>query len=170
MQQQEYAYASDQSDEEDGAQAVNVAELRSSLFGAQQKPPAVGIREGYTSLARGQQQQAPCTIQQLSIDVNELCYGINASGKKGSTEQQAVKLLLQRISFRVKAGEMIAIMGSSGAGKSTLLDLIAGRREIGMLSGTVRFNGQPLSSSIRRQSAYVQQTDVHLARLTVSAR
>jgi ABC-type multidrug transport system ATPase subunit len=35
------------------------------------------------------------------------------------------------------------------------------------MSGSVCFNGERLSPNIKKHSAYVQQTDLHLARLTV---
>ncbi len=46
------------------------------------------------------------------------------------------------ISFRVEAGEMLAIIGPNGAGKSTLFDSLACRHA--PTSGSVRFDGQPL--------------------------
>ena len=51
-------------------------------------------------------------------------------------------LAIQRISFRVAAGETIGIAGPSGAGKSTLLNLVA--RFYDATSGVVRFDGRDL--------------------------
>ncbi|MBT0588038.1 ABC transporter ATP-binding protein [Alteromonas oceanisediminis] len=50
--------------------------------------------------------------------------------------------ILQPISFHVKAGESIAIVGASGSGKSTLLGLLAGLDEVS--SGEIMLDGQPL--------------------------
>jgi len=47
--------------------------------------------------------------------------------------------VLKDISFRVKAGEIVAFVGPSGAGKSTLLDLVP--RFYDPASGTVRLDG-----------------------------
>ena len=67
--------------------------------------------------------------------------------------------VLHNLSFKVKKGERVAIMGASGAGKSTLFSLLLGLREPS--SGVLRFFGQPISdinlSSLRRQIAYVPQ-------------
>jgi ABC-type multidrug transport system ATPase subunit/ABC-type multidrug transport system permease subunit len=50
---------------------------------------------------------------------------------------------------------------------STLLDLLAGRIRKGTWSGDVSIDGKPRSEMFGRESAYVQQDDVHIATLTV---
>lgn len=50
--------------------------------------------------------------------------------------------ILQPISFEVKAGESVAIVGASGSGKSTLLGLLAGLDEVS--SGEIYLDGDPL--------------------------
>jgi putative ABC transport system ATP-binding protein len=49
-------------------------------------------------------------------------------------------LALKGVSFRVHAGEFVAIVGTSGAGKSTLLNMISGVDTL--TSGSVSINGQ----------------------------
>jgi NitT/TauT family transport system ATP-binding protein len=49
---------------------------------------------------------------------------------------------VQDISFEVKEGEFVCIVGPSGSGKSTLLNLIAGLDH--PTSGELMFNGQPV--------------------------
>ena len=52
-------------------------------------------------------------------------------------------LILDRVSFRVEAGEHVAIMGSSGVGKSTLIKIMCGL--YAPIAGVVRLNGRPIS-------------------------
>lgn len=52
--------------------------------------------------------------------------------------------ILQSISFQVKAGESIAIVGASGSGKSTLLGLLAGLDEVS--TGEIFLDGEALHS------------------------
>lgn len=49
------------------------------------------------------------------------------------------------------------LMGVSGAGKTTLLDVLAQRTSIGVVTGDMLVNGQPLDASFQRKTGYVQQ-------------
>jgi ABC-type multidrug transport system ATPase subunit len=49
-------------------------------------------------------------------------------------------------------------MGPSGSGKTTLLDLLAGRKTVGEVQGSIRFAGQKASQQfLRRYTGYVEQ-------------
>lgn len=61
--------------------------------------------------------------------------------KTVNTSEGALQIL-QPISFQVKAGESIAIVGASGSGKSTLLSLLAGLDEVS--TGEIFLDQQPL--------------------------
>ncbi len=78
--------------------------------------------------------------------------------------------VLENISFKVAAGEMIAIVGQSGAGKSTLTNLIP--RFYDVSGGAVLIDGHDVRdlqlASLRRQIAVVTQ-EVHLFNDTVGA-
>ncbi|MBU2497470.1 MAG: ABC transporter ATP-binding protein/permease [Proteobacteria bacterium] len=67
--------------------------------------------------------------------------------------------VLKNISFRIKAGEMVAFVGSTGAGKSTLLDLVP--RFYDVTSGSIRIDGIDIRGvtlvSLRRQISTVSQ-------------
>ena len=71
--------------------------------------------------------------------------------------------LLQGLSGRINPGEMCALMGASGAGKSTLLDVLGKRKNTGIISGTITYNGVNELKSF----AYVMQDNVHIGILTV---
>lgn len=51
--------------------------------------------------------------------------------------------------------------------QTTLLNALAGRMEIGNLSGEFSLDGKPLPKSFRRYMGYVQQQDIHLPTQTV---
>jgi ATP-binding cassette, subfamily B, bacterial MsbA len=67
--------------------------------------------------------------------------------------------ILKDISFKVKAGEMVAFVGSTGAGKSTLLDLIP--RFYDVTNGSILIDGIDVRDvtldSLRRQIGIVGQ-------------
>ncbi len=69
------------------------------------------------------------------------------------------ELILKDISFMVRAGEMVAIVGTSGAGKSTLLDLIP--RFYDVTSGSITIDGSDVRGvtlgSLRKQIGVVNQ-------------
>jgi len=50
---------------------------------------------------------------------------------------------LERVDFRVDAGEVVALAGDNGAGKSTLIKIISG--VFPPSTGEIRFDGQPVS-------------------------
>jgi ATP-binding cassette subfamily G (WHITE) protein 2 len=58
--------------------------------------------------------------------------------------------------------------GPSGAGKTSLLDVLAGRKTVGTVTGSVRINGRDLSPrEMRLLSGYVVQDDILPQMLTV---
>ncbi|KAF9365572.1 hypothetical protein BGX34_009398 [Mortierella sp. NVP85] len=77
------------------------------------------------------------------------------------------KQLLTDIAGLVKPGTMTALMGSSGAGKTTLLDVLAQRKNIGTVTGTVEVDGEPLRRDFQRTTGYCEQLDVHVPQATV---
>lgn len=67
--------------------------------------------------------------------------------------------VLRNISFTLKKGKTLAIVGASGAGKSTLVDLLPRFHEVS--SGSIRIDGQDIRSyslnSLRNQMGIVSQ-------------
>lgn len=61
------------------------------------------------------------------------------------SKQFGQRLVLDRVSLRVAAGEVIVILGPSGCGKSTLLRTLNGLEPI--QGGEIRFDGQQLDAS-----------------------
>lgn len=58
-------------------------------------------------------------------------------------------------------------MGASGAGKTTCLDVLAQRKNIGIVTGSMLVDGRPLASDFARGTAYAEQMDVHEGSATV---
>jgi ATP-binding cassette, subfamily G (WHITE), member 2, PDR len=67
----------------------------------------------------------------------------------------------------VKPGTLTALMGASGAGKTTCLDVLAKRKNIGVVSGEILVNGHPTGPDFARSMAYAEQMDVHEGTATV---
>ena len=59
--------------------------------------------------------------------------------------------VLDGVSFAVRSGELVALMGRNGSGKSTLLDLIAGLRRSN--AGAIVLDGRPLDNWPRHEAA-----------------
>jgi len=85
--------------------------------------------------------------KQIEIKVNSFCY----VGKD--------RPVLKDISINVKAGDVVALVGSSGSGKTTLVNLIP--RFFDMQDGTISIDGTDIQdvtlSSLRAQIAIVTQ-------------
>lgn len=67
--------------------------------------------------------------------------------------------VLRDLSFKVKKGECVAIVGPTGAGKSTIVQLLPRLYEV--QEGTIKIDGQPINTytqkSLREQIAFVPQ-------------
>jgi len=68
--------------------------------------------------------------------------------------------LLHEVNGYFEPGTMTALMGSSGAGKTTLLDVLAGRKNTGIVKGNMFLNGIPKHDGyFRKIMGYVEQFD-----------
>lgn len=76
---------------------------------------------------------------------------------------RAAQPVLRDVSFKVRAGELVAIVGANGTGKSTLARLIAGI--VQPPPGTIRVDGRDVASSplaeLAREVGYVFQYPEH---------
>lgn len=69
--------------------------------------------------------------------------------------------LLNGVYGYVKPGQLTALMGSSGAGKTTLLDVLAGRKNIGVIRGDILVDGIKPGKEFQRSTSYAEQLDMH---------
>lgn len=69
--------------------------------------------------------------------------------------------LLNSVYGYVEPGKLTALMGASGAGKTTLLDVLAARKNIGVVTGDILVDGKPPGTSFQRGTSYAEQLDVH---------
>ncbi|TRM61565.1 ABC-2 type transporter-domain-containing protein [Schizophyllum amplum] len=67
--------------------------------------------------------------------------------------------ILHDICGFVKPGTLTALMGSSGAGKTTCLDVLAQRKNVGVITGDILVDGRPLAHDFARKTAYAEQMD-----------
>ena len=73
-----------------------------------------------------------------------LDYDINIKGE--------TRRLLNNVQGWVKPGTLTALMGESGAGKTTLLNVLAQRVDMGVITGDMLVNGNPLDHSFQRKT------------------
>ncbi|XP_048208977.1 ATP-binding cassette sub-family G member 8 isoform X2 [Perognathus longimembris pacificus] len=121
--------------------------------------------------------------QSNTLEVKDLTYQVDMASQVPWFEQLAqfkipwlsrkshdsCELGIQNLSFKVRSGQMLAIIGSSGCGRASLLDVITGRDHGGKLkSGQIWINGKPSTPQLVRKSvAHVRQHDQLLPNLTV---
>ncbi|KAF9891259.1 hypothetical protein FE257_004823 [Aspergillus nanangensis] len=89
----------------------------------------------------------------------DVCYDVPVSS--------GTRRLLNSVYGYVQPGKLTALMGASGAGKTTLLDVLAARKNIGVISGDILVDGQAPATSFQRGTSYAEQLDVHEAMQTV---
>ncbi|KAH0837832.1 pleiotropic drug resistance ABC transporter [Lanmaoa asiatica] len=84
--------------------------------------------------------------------------------------------LLHDVDGYVKPGKLTALMGASGAGKTTCLDVLAQRKNVGVVTGDILVDGRPIGADFARGTAYgmspapnyrSEQMDVHEGTATV---
>ncbi|WP_096174467.1 thiol reductant ABC exporter subunit CydD [Cohaesibacter sp. ES.047] len=117
---------------------------------------AVGAAETMADLM----QESPQTKTPASLSLPDSKAGIALEFRDVSFAYEDGSPALEGISFDLKRGESLALVGRSGAGKSTLIDLLIGF--VQPTSGEILINGQSLSDlsmeAWRKQLAYVPQT------------
>lgn len=97
----------------------------------------------------------------MLVHWQNLCYTVDVVDPK--TKEPRKKVILRNISAYAKPGEMLAVMGSSGAGKSSLFNAIAGRLQMGQVSGLVRLNNYKAAKTteiLKKMGSYVMQKDL----------
>lgn len=69
--------------------------------------------------------------------------------------------LLDGVYGYCKPGQLTALMGASGAGKTTLLDVLAARKNIGVIHGDILVDGVKPGKEFQRSTSYAEQIDMH---------
>ncbi|WP_053385408.1 ABC transporter ATP-binding protein [Leucobacter celer] len=78
---------------------------------------------------------------------------------RGLGKSFGARRVLERVSFGIGPGEIVALVGASGSGKSTLLSILTGALQPD--AGEIRFDGTPVPAR-NRPFAYMPQRDVLL--------
>ena len=130
-------------------------------------PPIQALMGLYTNLATARVSLARVgQIFDTAPEVVEATGAISLPQVRGDVDFEEVSLsfdrsgpVLDRVSFSVRAGETLAIVGSSGSGKSTIADLLL--RLLEPDGGVVRLDGHDLRgvrlADLRRQVVLVEQ-------------
>ncbi|KAK6421123.1 ATP-binding cassette transporter snq2, partial [Oleoguttula sp. CCFEE 5521] len=118
------------------------------------------LQEKRSNRKRGEDNDAGLSVESKAVLTWEnLCYDVPVpSGQLR---------LLKDVFGYVKPGQLTALMGASGAGKTTLLDVLASRKNIGVIAGDRLVDGLPPGMDFRRGTSYAEQLDVHEATQTV---
>ncbi|GMH26573.1 hypothetical protein Nepgr_028416 [Nepenthes gracilis] len=85
----------------------------------------------------------------------DVTYKVIAKGVKSTDEKE----ILHGISGSVHPGEVLALMGPSGSGKTTLLNALGSRLTYPSPAGSITYNDQPYSKSLKSRIGFVTQDD-----------
>ncbi|KAF8389826.1 hypothetical protein HHK36_024345 [Tetracentron sinense] len=106
----------------------------------------------------------------VTLKFEDVAYNIKLRTADGnclaSSDPKITRIVLNGVTGIVRPGELLAMLGPSGSGKTTLLTALAGKLP-GKISGSITYNGQPFSSSMKRKTGFVTQDDVLYPHLTV---
>lgn len=82
--------------------------------------------------------------------------------------KRSQKTILHDVTGFLRPKERVALLGPSGSGKTTLLDILAGRKTVGSIEGSILFDQQkPTKPFLRRYTGYVEQQDTLISNMTV---
>ena len=108
--------------------------------------------QGGQSLLHNQRGQTPLQTEAFKgapeIEFKEVSFNYEGSDKK----------IFDKLSFKIHAGEKIALVGNNGAGKTTIVKLLCGL--YAPTSGQVLVNGQPLWDSSMSVKKYMESISV----------
>ncbi|XP_042377391.1 ABC transporter G family member 22-like isoform X1 [Zingiber officinale] len=99
----------------------------------------------------------------IHLKFTDVGYKVLLKRIASSTEKD----ILQGITGSARPGELLAVMGPSGSGKTTLLSLLGGRTTANIVQGSITYNDEPYSKSLKGRIGFVTQDDVLFAHLTV---
>lgn len=108
-------------------------------------------------------------FQPLSLAFNNVNYYVDmpVEMRKQGTEKNRLQLL-KDVSGAFRPGTLTALVGVSGAGKTTLMDVLAGRKIVGYIEGSISISGYPKNQvTFARVSGYCEQIDMHSPCVTV---
>lgn len=104
--------------------------------------------------SRTQDEDSALKIESTSILTwEDLNYDVPVPG--------GTRRLLNNVFGYCKPGELTALMGASGAGKTTLLDVLAARKNIGVIHGDILVDGSKPGKEFQRSTSYAEQLDMH---------
>ncbi|GAB7349284.1 hypothetical protein MBLNU459_g8429t2 [Dothideomycetes sp. NU459] len=81
--------------------------------------------------------------------------------------QGGERKLLNGVNGYAKPGVMVALVGASGAGKTTLLNTLSQRQKMGVVTGDMLVDGQPLGKEFQRNTGFCEQMDLHDGTATI---
>lgn len=79
------------------------------------------------------------------MQFTEVRYKVILKGVTTTTEKD----IINGITGSASPGELLALMGPSGSGKTTLLNLLGGRISANLVEGSITYNDEPYTKSLK---------------------